>query len=255
MGNQNCHAEITFQDGVKWLARFRLARTSSPPQQVLDCILRSEAATMIFLQQHTCVPAPKVFDWASGSDPKNPLKNSATPAQREKIMQQLADIFLELGKHPFDAMGSLLSQGDAVSIQGLAHQSTFQVGKGPIGPFSSSLEGSRAVIKSYLTMIASGEIDAACPVDTYLAHRFRLDIVADALGHEDGASAGRFFLKHPDDKGDHILVNDSFDIVGIIDWEWTQAASKPEAFCSPCMMWPIDDSTAAPMSWLAKRSG
>lgn len=225
MGNQNFHAEITFQDGVKWLARFRLARTSSPPQQVRDCILRSEAATMIFFQQHTCVPAPKVFDWASESDPKlmeklagSPLDwNSATPAQREKVTHQLADIFLELEKHPFDAMGSLLSQGDAVSIQGLAHQSTFQVGKGPIGPFSSSLEGSRAVINSYLTMIASGEIDAACPVYRYLAHRFRLDIVADALGHEDGASAGRFFLKHPDDKGDHILVNDSFDIVGIID--------------------------------------
>ncbi len=35
------------------------------------------------------------------------------------------------------------------------------------------------------------------------------------------------------EKGDHILVNNSYDIVGIIDWEWSQTVSKAEAFCSP----------------------
>lgn len=49
----------------------------------------------------------------------------------------------------------------------------------------------------------------------------------------------QFFLKHPDDKDDHIPVNDSFDIVGVIDWEWTRTVPKAEAFCSPCMMWPV----------------
>ncbi|QSS50860.1 hypothetical protein I7I53_06026 [Histoplasma capsulatum var. duboisii H88] len=73
MGNQNCHAEITFDDNVKWIARFRLARTSSPPREVRDWILRSEAATTIYLQQHTCIPTPAIFDWACESDPGNPL--------------------------------------------------------------------------------------------------------------------------------------------------------------------------------------
>ena len=53
MGNQNCHVGITFDDNIRWLARFRLARTSSPPQEVRGWILRSEAATMTYLQQHT----------------------------------------------------------------------------------------------------------------------------------------------------------------------------------------------------------
>jgi len=62
-------------------------------------------------------------------------------------------------------------------------------------------------------------------------HRFRLDILTNLL--EDAPSGNQFFLKHPDDKGD------TFDIVGIIDWEWTYAVSKAEAFCSPCIIWPV----------------
>ncbi|KAI9856373.1 MAG: hypothetical protein M1813_009124 [Trichoglossum hirsutum] len=252
----NCHAEVTFEDNVKWLARFRLQRTSSPPQEVRDWILRSEAATMTFLQRNTCIPAPKIFDWACESEPGNSLGVSyilmekldgspldwrvATPLQREKLMQQLADIFLEIEKHPFEAMGSLdSSRRETIrfDVRGLAHHSTFRTGQGPLGPFSSSQEGFRAILQTYLTMLASGEIGIDRPADIYLAHRFRLDILANHW--EDIPSDSQFFLKHPDDKGDHILVNDSFDIVGIIDWEWTHTVSKAEAFCSPCMMWPV----------------
>jgi len=253
MGGQNCHAEVIFQDNVKWLARFRLVKTSSPPLEVRDWILRSEAATMLYLQQHTCIPTPKVFDWACESDPRNTLGfgyilmemldgkpldwQQATVQQKEKVMQQLADIFLEIEKHPFQKKGSLVSLADSIDVKGLAHQSLFQIGQGPPGPFSSSLEGSQAMLKSYLSMIASGEIDCSCPLDNYLIHQFHLDNVS--ILWEDAPSDEKFFLKHPDDKGDHILVNDSFDIVGVIDWEWTQTVSKAEAFSSPCMMWPL----------------
>ena len=147
-GNQNCHAEITFEDNVKWLARFRLQRTSSPPPEVRNWILRSEAATMTFLQRHTCIPVPKIFDWACESEPGNSLGvgyilvekldgspldwRRATPLQKEKLMRQLAGIFLEIEKHPFEAMGSLiLSSKETIhfDVRGLADHSTFRVGK------------------------------------------------------------------------------------------------------------------------------
>lgn len=109
-----------------------------------------------------------------------------------------------IAKHPFKAMGPLVSSAvDIIDIQGLAHQSTFWVGKGPLGPFSSSVEGSQAILESYLAMIASGEIDSCCPIDTYLVHRF-CQVIVGALW-EDVPSGDQFFLKHPDDKGDHIL--------------------------------------------------
>ena len=53
-------------------------------------------------------------------------------------------------------------------------------------------------------MIASGEIDANFPVDTYLVHRHRLDIL-DGLWKDASSGDQLFFLKHPDDKGDHNL--------------------------------------------------
>jgi aminoglycoside phosphotransferase (APT) family kinase protein len=255
MGNQNCHTELVFDDGVKWLARFRLTRTSSPPREVRDSILRSEAATMTYLQRYTRIPSPKIFDWACESDPGNPLGvdyilmekldgksidwQAATLEQKDKVMQQLVDIFLEIEKHPFKAIGSPILVGDAIDIQGLTYQSTFRAGKGRLGPFSSVLESLQAILEAYLAMIASGEIDPCYPVETYLVHRFRQDIIGSLLA--DVPPGDQFFLKHPDDKGDHILVNDSFDIVGIIDWEWNQTVSKAEAFSSPCMMWPVGE--------------
>ncbi|TLS20435.1 uncharacterized protein PpBr36_11281 [Pyricularia pennisetigena] len=259
MGGQNCHAEIVFQDGMKWLARFRLSRTSSPPQEVRDYILRSEAATMAYLYQHTTIPTPAIFDWGCESDPGNPLgtsyilmeklegkpldwQSTVTHAQKEHVMQQLVDIFIEIEKHPFNSMGSLIFLNEDIpqfQVQGLAQPSTFESGgEGPIGPFSSSAKGSRSIIESYLAMIASGEINARSSLDAYLVHRFRLDIIGNVWGND--ASESQFFLKHPDDKGDHIMVDDSFNIIGVIDWEWTQTVSKAEAFCSPSMMWPVN---------------
>jgi hypothetical protein len=100
----------------------------------------------------------------------------------------------------------------------------------------------RALVEIYLHKIASGEIGTAeNAVDMFLAHRFRLEVI-DQMGtspSEAHRETENFYLKHPDDKGDHIFVNDNHDIVGILDWEWCSTVSKEEAFSSPCMMWPV----------------
>lgn len=82
-------------------------------------------------------------------------------------------MFVAIEKYPFDVMGSLVSSAaDIVVVSGLTNQSIFRVGKGPLGPFSSSIEGSQATLDSYLAMIASGELDPCYPVDVYLVYRF-----------------------------------------------------------------------------------
>lgn len=134
-------------------------------------------------------------------------------------------------------MGSLVPCDDhEASVQGFALPSVFRPGAVPLGPFASSLEGSKAIIESYLAMMASGEIDANVPADVSTYHHFRLETLDRLWG--DVSQGRQFFLKHPDDKGDHILVNDHYEIMGMIDWEWTVTVSGAEAFCSPCMMWP-----------------
>ncbi|KAI9147406.1 Protein kinase-like domain protein [Paramyrothecium foliicola] len=272
MGGQNCHAEIKFEDGVVWIARFRLSSAISPPTEVRDYVLQSEATTMQFLERHTRIPSPRVFDWACESDPTNtigvgyilmekmpgtPLDwQSATAIQKEKIVRQLAEIMLEIERHPFDQLGSLITtvtSGDTTSnvtavsqmqLGGLAQHSTFRSGEGgrPLGPFHSSQDAFRALVEAHLRMIVAGEIGTAeNALDVFLAHRFRLDVL-DRVSEQtatDSNGGERFFLKHTDDKGDHILVNANFEIVGIIDWEWCSTTSKQEAFSSPCMMWPV----------------
>lgn len=273
MGGQNCHAEVVFADGAVWLARFRLSSPISPPTEVRDYVLRSEAATMEFLQRHTRIPSPRVFGWACESDPANtvgvgyilmeklqgtPLDwQGATTTQREKVVRQLADIMLEIERHPFDGLGSLvattsMSGGESaaaaaepqIQVQGLAQHSTFRSGEDgrPPGPFRSSLEASRTLVEAHLRMIAGGEIGTADnAADVFLAHRFRLDVLDRAWKATTAAVEDdeKFYLKHADDKGDHIFVNAEFDIVGVIDWEWCSTASKEVAFSSSCMMWPV----------------
>ena len=48
-----------------------------------------------------------------------------------------------------------------------------------------------------------------------------------------------FFLKHFDDKGDHVLGNEDFNITGIIDREFASVERKALAFSSRCMLWPV----------------
>ncbi|KAG5933147.1 hypothetical protein E4U60_004685 [Claviceps pazoutovae] len=229
---------------------------------------------MQFLERHTRVPSPRVFDWACESDPTNMIGvgyilmeklngtsliwQEATAAEKEKIVRQLADIMLEIERHPFDQFGSLIAtarirsgeatEGPAVESQiqvgALADFSRFRSGDGgmPLGPFRSSEEAFRAIVEANIRLAVAGEIGPAeNALDLLLAYRFRLDVLDKVSEQTATAEKGseQFFLKHMDDKGDHILVNADFDIVGIIDWEWCRTASKEEAFSSPHMMWPI----------------
>ncbi|KAJ4164199.1 hypothetical protein LMH87_005883 [Akanthomyces muscarius] len=70
------------------------------------------------------------------------------------------------------------------------------------------------------------------PVDNYLAFLYRLavlpDLVADSVSR-----SGLFYLRHYDDKGDYILVDDEHNITGIIDWEFASAEAKELAFSAP----------------------
>jgi hypothetical protein len=169
MGGHCCHAPAIVDDGVTWFARFRLDKVSSPPVEARDYILRSEAATMVFLRTQTGVPVPKVFDWAAEADLENevgmgyilmakmegkPLDwQQLTGEQKEKVLQGFVDVFLELERHPFDRIRSILSSktdNTRFEVQGIAHHSTFdmaEAGEQPLGPFDSSVATVRAVVE------------------------------------------------------------------------------------------------------------
>lgn len=87
--------------------------------------------------------------------------------------------------------------------------------------------------------ILNGELSFLA-VDNYLSYCWRHDMIPHVGTHCLKNGSG-FFLKHFDDKGDHILVDTDFNITGIIDWEFASAEPKALAFSTPCMLWPVGD--------------
>lgn len=163
--------------------------------------------------------------------------DKTTPAQRTKVIEQLADILLALEKHPFRSTGSMFPSDGSSKICGFAQAQLFDTPNAPLGPFNTLESSLRAMLAQQMRLIANGELSSLA-VDNYLSHCWRMDMIPEVLSLDNDAG---FFLKHFDDKGDHVLVYEDFNITIIIDWEFASAEPKALAFSSPCMLWPVGD--------------
>lgn len=255
MGGMNYHIELVFEDGISWLARIRRSNVTSPPPELRDYILRSEVSTLQFLSR-TSIPVPKVSDYNFDENnpvgigyvlmeklPGNSLRWSlATPEQRRKVTSQLADIYMELKAHPFDMTGSMYDP-EAHDIGPFARESLsdyFGSKMKALGPYSSTENYFTAHLQMILDLIVKQELYADRAVDAFLIHRFLLDIAPKTCSLSQ-ADDEKFYLKHADEKGDQILVDNEFNITGIIDWEWAHTDSKSGAFNSPIVLLPVGD--------------
>ncbi|KAK0733650.1 hypothetical protein B0T26DRAFT_685239 [Lasiosphaeria miniovina] len=109
-----------------------------------------------------------------------------------------------------------------------------------VSPFGTLEASYIAIVRHHLRMLASLELGNNLLVDNYLTFLWRLSALPQLVA-DSTSRAGPFYLKHCDDKGDHILVHDEHNITGIIDWEFSSAEAKELAFSSPPMVWPVRD--------------
>ena len=245
-GGQNCNLDICFDDGVVWIARLRFEEPTVLPPEAQAAISMSEVETLKFLAQNN-IRVPKVFHHSFDKReigtpfvlmeklPGKPLEwSNASAQQKTKVMKQLADMFLELEKYPFLETGSLSQSG---LVGPFAQGHLFVSPSESLGPFSSLEESLTSILKHELDMIVGGEL-ATLATDNYLTHLWRLDHLPSLLA---SAAGDNFYLKHGEDKGDHILVDQDYNITGIIDWEFATIETKKSAFSSPCMMWPVSE--------------
>lgn len=86
-----------------------------------------------------------------------------------------------------------------------------------------------------LNLIVDRELHSPWAVDAFLIHRFLLDLVPSLCRDKEP----HFYCRHLDDQGDHIMVDDNFNIAGIIDWEWAYTAAAEMAFISPTALWDV----------------
>ncbi|KAI9146759.1 hypothetical protein HJFPF1_13497 [Paramyrothecium foliicola] len=255
MGGMNYHAEIHFTDGTIWLARIRRFNATSSPAALRNYIIESEVATLKFLEQ-TKVPAPTVYDYAL-EGPSNPVGvgyilmeklpgkplrwSDATSSQRQNIIDQLASVFIELHRFPLPRFGCLNEPGQSYVGPFARESLTDYVGfeLRTMGPCSSLGEYHTATLRLILDLIVRKESYTQRPVDAFLIHRFLLDLIPQVAPPTQ--ENGKFYLKHADDKGDHILIDETFNIRGIVDWEWAHTAPMALAFNSPVGFLPVGD--------------
>ncbi|RMZ81076.1 hypothetical protein DV738_g2395, partial [Chaetothyriales sp. CBS 135597] len=228
MGCANYHARIRFGDGSpsSWL--MRVPRVSGfavgLPVSLAEYLIRSEYATLKFLES-TAVPAPRAFSFgipSEGTDhgigvcfllmeelPGKPWDGRQGGDDATKIWKGLAEIYVELEKHPFTKAGFVCLY--------------------PYGPFETSLAYYTAWAEQYLALIADGQLYPQFPIEAYLVYRFLQDN-ATQLSSDSDSESEQFFLKHVDDKGDHLMVDENLNITGIIDWQMARVVPRREAF-------------------------
>ncbi|KAL4798215.1 hypothetical protein BDV19DRAFT_397113 [Aspergillus venezuelensis] len=230
MGCANYHAWLIFNDGMKWLVRIPGTGFSDTPLELGEYLVKSEYATLKFLEG-TNVPAPKVFGYALASDPKNRVgvsyilmqalpgrpyyAHEASEEHKEKALGQVADIMIEISKYPFDSIGNRF-----------VHLS-------PHGLFKTSTEYTNYIIESYMDLIADGQIHHSYPREAYLLYnllRQNVDNLTQPPSTIAPQHRNKFYLKHPDDKGDHILIDEKYNITGLIDWRFARVVPALEAF-------------------------
>lgn len=246
LGGCNYHGSIEFEDGKTWLARFRLPNHNEPPLQERNFDRRSEFATYCFLGT-TAVPVPKVYHCADDNDPTNlvgagyilleklpgkPLAwYEASNVQKERFSRQLADIYASLEQYPLNGLGRLQPSSMGLPEVGPAFFDYTSSGNlVPHGPFNQSNDYYTSLIQQRIELIKTGEIASSAPLDQYLVYMSLLDSLPPN-------ESGPFFVRHVDSRDANFLVDEEYNITGIIDWELAVVTSKGAAFQSPLLMY------------------
>ncbi|KAK6858672.1 Protein kinase-like domain [Apiospora arundinis] len=241
MGSANYHARVCFDDGTAWLLRVpRVTRGSIGLSQTLAAYLvESEYATLAFLKTQTSVPVPTVFEYGTVGArhaevgvsfllmeelPGKPYAYKGTAEEKAKLWKGVANILAELARHPFSKASSLIHHESQFVLSRIA--SDRFVVLDPSGPFDTAEAYYRAFSVQHLDLITSGQIYVQYPVNAYLIYRFMKENVKQLADDQ----SRDFFLKHVDDKGDHLLIDDDYNIIGVIDWQMARTVPAREAF-------------------------
>ena len=244
MGGMHVHLRLKFTDGVSWLARVPRQNFTSFGAHLTGEILLSECAFLKWLES-VQIPAPRLHKYALGDDndvgvpymlvdelPSTPFERySASEEQTKKVYLQIAEIQSVIYKHPFDRVGSLtLDSQETMCLGPIAGDKAGFLSQ--LGPFSNAKGFFVKYAEEHLRQIADGQLWGQFPTDAYLMFKYLKELALEGKCNlvDDAADEGPFYLKHADDKGDHILVDDEFNVTGIIDWSFARPLPAYDAF-------------------------
>ena len=217
--------EIRFSDGVAWVARLRTNYFGlfGRDEDRIPASLRSEVHTMQFLTGRTTIPVPKVFDYdlESGNGVGYPfiimealrgpplgVPYSQIPSEYLHIfLTQLAEYIVQLGSLSFSSIGRPEYDHSKASII---------PSPGDASVYTTSTDFIQHTRNKENELLLKDETFPTSPEDRELACWILSKAVLFAIKKE--VVSGPFPFSHPDLHYNNILVDENYDITGIIDW-------------------------------------
>lgn len=246
MGGMHVHLRIIFSNGTTWLARILRHNYTSFSDDFSNRCLISECATLRWLESID-VPAPRLHDYGLRNDPTNgvgvaymlidelpgtPFLNmEPSEEQSRKVYKKYAEILRVIHEHPLEQIGALSFQPDgSFSVGPIVGDRTGTFSQ--MGPFDSARKYYTTWAEKYLDIISDRQLFTPYSVNAYLIFRYMKELGGRGRWNafEPSLDNGPFFLKHMDDKGDHILVDEEYNITGLIDWTFARVVPIYEAF-------------------------
>jgi hypothetical protein len=155
------------------------------------------------------------IDYVEGTACDAPISGSTTAT----TVMDLAKFNIHLSNLRFPLSGSLFPSEDGVHVGAWVNTSFCQA-QPPFffGPFKSDKDRYLAWIDAAIQAIQQGQCLVETCLSAYLVHlKLRELVKSSAILSEE---SGEFYIKHADDKGDHIMVDGQGHITAVIDWEW-----------------------------------
>ncbi|KAG9502074.1 hypothetical protein J7337_007790 [Fusarium musae] len=244
IGHFNMVRRIDFTDGTSWVARVRLPelRTVFGDREVLDVAstLNVEVSSMKFFKAKTSIPVPAVHSYSVDTNNEvgapyilmdyihgtvaTELRDAneyegglfGMPDQDRAFRKQMAEIQATLSSFKFSQIGSLY-QNKETSDFFIGPET--ETGK---GPWSSSLEYYQDLSNHALQVCvqhASPEVKTASSFANPILFRHLM-----SLYRQQKPSKESFSLVNRDFGAHNLLVNENFQIVGVIDFDGVMAA-------------------------------
>ncbi|KAK6907117.1 hypothetical protein I203_101106 [Kwoniella mangroviensis CBS 8507] len=261
-GSFNFHIKIEFDDGEFWMMRIRRRKGRDYPDGPLKLNLESEVATNRILHKAGLkVPHAHLRLKDSKFHPKliycyQTFMNGALwrpwyypdtcdlPLEEPSIrlLNGIANWFLEMEKLKFDQVGSPCfgkDEDDIIIGPLISRHPVYTTPPYNQGPFKTAQDKWLAIIDNKISLILSRNY---CTPDRELQEYFMLkqarELVKDC---EEMENPGPFYIKHDDDRFDHIRAEEETgEFTGILDWEWAYTTNKEEAFAAPNGFVPAD---------------
>ncbi|KAL5583750.1 hypothetical protein FOVSG1_015101 [Fusarium oxysporum f. sp. vasinfectum] len=255
----------------KWVVRIPLAPCLPfGADQKLEC----EIATMKLVAQKTSIPIPDLIAYAINEKSKpfptfmilefveaenlsHKKYHAFTREQQQQLYQSLADIFIQLRRLEFDAIGRLTCRDDAsftvshpiatidINSQALEGVRPSKVlarydGGGPLQRSTQYIELLHDLADNAFSESRTSVLDNDGIGEEYLyyLHSFRSHVNKWRAGDDD---RGPFVLVHGDFQPFNLLVNDQGSVVSVLDWEWSRVV--PRQFFRPPLWLQYADTT------------